>query len=132
MKQWGLATVRYRGDNDDKLPLLGDVYPYATATLFWYQKLAPYVVKASAAEPGNMEAYTAEVRKSPAGKLGPPPLPGAAVAGWNTWNCWVGVYYCPFGSPLSPPASASRTKPIGVESGSTRGAPAGCWNVSRP
>jgi len=27
MKQWGLATAMYVGDNDDKLPLFGDVFP---------------------------------------------------------------------------------------------------------
>ncbi len=103
MKQWGLATVMYGGDNEDRLPLFGDVYPYTPTTLFWYQKLAPYVVKAAAAEPGNMEAYTAEVRKCPAGQVGPPPLSGPAVAGWSSWNCWVGVYYGLFGSPLTGP-----------------------------
>ncbi|MCC6820533.1 MAG: prepilin-type N-terminal cleavage/methylation domain-containing protein [Verrucomicrobia subdivision 3 bacterium] len=103
MKQWGLATVMYGGDNDDKLPLFGDVYPYTSTTLFWYQKLAPYVVKASAAAPGNMEAYTAEVRKCPAGKVGPPPLASSVVAGWTEWNCWIGVYYGSFGNPLTGP-----------------------------
>jgi len=27
MKQWGLATMMYLGDNQDKLPLFGDVFP---------------------------------------------------------------------------------------------------------
>ena len=103
MKQWGLATAMYVSDNDDRIPLFGDVYPYTAATLFWYQKLAPYVVRAAAAEPGNTEAYTAEVRKCPAGRIGPPPLSGAAVAGWAEWNCWVGAYYGSFGEPLTGP-----------------------------
>jgi prepilin-type N-terminal cleavage/methylation domain-containing protein len=71
MKQWGLATTMYMGDNEDKLPLFGDTYPYTPTTLFWYQKLAPYVVRAAAADPGNTEAFTAAVRKCPAGNLGP-------------------------------------------------------------
>lgn len=103
MRQWGFATVMYGGDNADKLPLFGDIFPYTPSTLFWYQKLAPYVVKAAAAEPGNMEAYTAESRKCPAGRVGPPPLAGPAVAGWSSWNCWVGVYYGLFGNPLTGP-----------------------------
>ena len=53
MKQWGLATVMYMGDNDDKLPLFGDDYPYPPTTLFWYQKLAPYVVRAGGRRPGQ-------------------------------------------------------------------------------
>jgi len=103
MKQWGLATTMYMGDNEDKLPLFGDTYPYTPTTLFWYQKLAPYVVRAAAADPGNTEAFTAAVRKCPAGNIGPPPLSSPAVAGWNTWNCWVGVYYGAFGNPLTGP-----------------------------
>jgi len=103
MKQWGLATVMYGGDFGDKLPLFGDVFPYGPTTLFWYQKLAPYIAKQAGAEPGNMEAYTSEVRKCPAGKTGPPPLAGPAVAAWESWNCWVGVYYGAFGNPLTGP-----------------------------
>ena len=72
-------------------------------TQFWYQKLAPYIVKAAAAQPGNTEAYTTEVRKCPAGRLGPPPFAGSAVSTFNSWNCWVGVYYGLFGNPLTGP-----------------------------
>jgi prepilin-type N-terminal cleavage/methylation domain-containing protein/prepilin-type processing-associated H-X9-DG protein len=103
MKQWGLATALYSGDNEDKIPLFGDTYPYASTTLFWYQKLGPYVVRAAAADPGNTEAYTAAVRKCPGGNIGPPPRSSPAVAGWSTWNCWVGVYYGAFGNPLTGP-----------------------------
>jgi len=102
-KQWDLATTLYMGDNEDKIPLFGDTFPYTPTTLFWYQKLAPYVVRAAAADPGNMEAYTAAVRKCPAGNIGPPPSSSPAVAGWNAWNCWVGVYYGAFGNPLTGP-----------------------------
>jgi len=103
MKQWGLATVMYGTDYGDKLPLFGDIFPYTPSTLFWYQKLGPYVLRASAADPGNTEAYVAEVRKCPAGEAKPPPYSGPAVATWNTWNCWVGVYYGAFGNPLTGP-----------------------------
>lgn len=103
MRQWGLATVMYGGDFQDKLPLFGDVFPYSANTLFWYQKLAPYVVRAAAAAPGNSDAYVAEVRKCPAGEPKPPPFSGTAVATWTTWNCWVGVYYGAFGNPLTGP-----------------------------
>jgi len=101
MKQWGLATVMYAGDNSDKIPLFGDVFPYSPTTMWWYQKLAPYVVRAAAAEAGNYEALSADIRKCPAGNTGPPPLSGSAVASYKEWNCWIGVYYGAFGSPLT-------------------------------
>ncbi len=103
MRQWGFATVMYGGDNVDRLPLFGDSFPSTPTTQFWYQKLAPYIVKAAAAQPGNTEAYTTEVRKCPAGRLGPPPFAGPAVRTFNSWNCWVGVYYGLFGNPLTGP-----------------------------
>jgi hypothetical protein len=91
------------GDFGDRFPLFGDVFPYSPTTLFWYQKLAPYAVKAAAAEPGNTEAFIAEVRKCPAGEAKPPPYSGPAVASWRSLNCWVGVYYGLFGNPLTGP-----------------------------
>ena len=103
MKQWGLATVMYMGDYDNRLPLFGDSFPYSPTTLFWYQKLGPYLVRAASGNPGNSEAYTAEVRKCPAGNLGPPPFTGSGQATWSSWNCWVGVYYGLFGNPLTGP-----------------------------
>ena len=101
MRQWGLATVMYGGDFADKIPLFGDQFPWTATTMWWYQKLAPYIVKQAAAVAGNSEGYTTEVRKCPAGTLGPPPLVGQAQATYNTWNCWVGVYYGGFGNPLT-------------------------------
>lgn len=103
MRQWGLATAMYTGDFEDKLPLFGDVFPPTPTMTYWFQKLAPYVAKQAGAQPGNMEAYTTESRKCPAGQLGPPPFAGPAVAGWADWNCWVGVYYGLFGNPLTGP-----------------------------
>ena len=103
MKQWGLATAMYVSDNDDKLPLFGDVFPPTPTMTYWFQKLAPYIVKQAAAEAGNMEALTAEVRRCPAGRLGPPPLSSPAAASFDTWNCWVGAYYGYYGDPLTGP-----------------------------
>jgi len=63
-KQWGLATVMYTGDNDDRLPLFGDKFAPGDPTVsWWYQKLAPYVMKSDAGEKGNYEALAAEIRK---------------------------------------------------------------------
>ena len=103
MRQWGFATVMYLGDNDDKLPLFGDVFPPTPTMTYWFQKLAPYVAKQAGAEPGNMEAYLSDSRKCPAGSYSAPPF--HTRGGWDptTWNCWVGVYYGAFGNPLTGP-----------------------------
>ena len=39
MKQWGLATVLYCGDYEDKLPLFGDIFPWTPDTMWWFQRL---------------------------------------------------------------------------------------------
>ena len=103
MKQWGLATVMYLGDNEDKLPLFGDVFPPTPTMTYWFQKVAPYITKAADASPGSSEAYSSESRKCPGGNIGPPPLSRRTTAEFNTWNCWVGVYYGAFGNPLTGP-----------------------------
>jgi len=103
MKQWGLATVMYGNDNEDKLPLFGDTFPATATTTFWYQKLGPYLIRQAAADPGNSEAYISETRKCPGGNVGPPPFSRFTPAQFNSWNCWVGVYYGLFGNPLTGP-----------------------------
>ena len=101
MKQWGLATVMYAGDYEDKIPLFGDEFPPTPDTMWWYQKLAPYVMKQAAGDKGNFEAMTAQIRKCPSGNAGPPPFTGPATAAYVQWNCWIGVYYGAFGKPLT-------------------------------
>jgi prepilin-type N-terminal cleavage/methylation domain-containing protein/prepilin-type processing-associated H-X9-DG protein len=103
MRQWGFASVMYMGDNEDRLPLFGDVFPPTPTMTYWFQKLAPYVAKSAGANPGNMEAYTAESRKCPGGNFGPPPFSRFTTAQFNDWNCWVSVYYGAFGNPLTGP-----------------------------
>ena len=103
MKQWGLATVMYLGDHDERFPLFGYVFPPTPTMTYWFQKLAPYVAKQAGAQPGNMEAYSTESRKCPGGNLGPPPFLRSGAPEFKTWNCWVGVYYGAFGNPLTGP-----------------------------
>jgi len=103
MRQWGVATIMYGNDNADKLPLFGDVFPPTTTTTYWFQKLGPYIVRQAAADPGNSEAYLTNSRKCPGGHVGPPPFSSPTMAGYNVWNCWVGVYYGLFGNPLTGP-----------------------------
>ena len=54
MKQWGLATIMYTGDNEDKIPLFGDQFPHTADTMWWYQKLAPYVMKTGRRRQGQL------------------------------------------------------------------------------
>jgi len=103
MRQWGLATMMYGSDNEDNLPLFGDVFPPIPTMTYWFQKLAPYVVRQAAAAPGNMEAYSSESRKCPGGNFGPPPFSRSTTPPFNDWNCWIGVYYGAFGNPLTGP-----------------------------
>src|SRR5512139_2199869 len=65
MKQWGLATVMYTSDYEDKIPLFGDQFPPTADTMWWYQRLAPYLMKQAAGDKGNFEAVTADIRKCP-------------------------------------------------------------------
>jgi len=104
MRQWGLATTLYMGDNEDKIPLFGDRFELGSPdVMWWYQKLAPYVMRQAAGDKGNYEALAAQIRKCPSGNLGPPPFVGPAQAQFKDWNCWVGVYYGAFGNPLTGP-----------------------------
>ncbi len=103
-RQWGLATMMYSADFQDSLPLFGDVFPPTAAACYWYQKVAPYIIRSEAAHPTNREAYSAAVRKCPGGTMGPPPFTVAKSAlQFKDWNCWVGVYYGLFGNPVIAP-----------------------------
>jgi len=102
MRQWGLATVMYMADNQDTLPLFGDVFPPTPTMTYWFQKVAPYITKQADAAPGSSESYSSDSRKCPGGNIGPPPFARPATQ-LNTWNCWVGVYYGAFGNPLTGP-----------------------------
>jgi prepilin-type N-terminal cleavage/methylation domain-containing protein/prepilin-type processing-associated H-X9-DG protein len=108
MKQWGLANVMYMGDNEDKIPLFGDKFSLGDPeVMWWYQKLAPYVLRQAAAQKGNYEAQTTAIRKCPGGSASAPPFYtktwDPAASGIGGWNCWIGVYYGAFGDPLTGP-----------------------------
>src|SRR5881396_799966 len=68
MKNWGLATVMYLGDYNDRLPPFGDSSANYTKD-FWHMKLAPYVAKRTqhGVQFGDTEAYTNELRKCAGG-----------------------------------------------------------------
>jgi prepilin-type N-terminal cleavage/methylation domain-containing protein/prepilin-type processing-associated H-X9-DG protein len=131
MRQWGLATVMYLVDSDDKLPLFCDDYPATTDMLFWYNRLSPYLSRQNnnsgwGAVDGTDYMYG--VLKCPAGNVGPPPYCTLTPAQFNIWNCWIGANFAlgnnsisPLAAPFffggktltgadSPPLKASRVK----------------------
>src|SRR5437879_6980884 len=103
MRNWGLATIMYLGDYNDRLPLFGDLSTDYTKA-FWHAKLAPYVAKQ--VQEGKLfnqtEVFTYELRRCPGGSYGPPPFSRVAASSTN-WNCWIGANFVAFGNPLSGP-----------------------------
>jgi prepilin-type N-terminal cleavage/methylation domain-containing protein/prepilin-type processing-associated H-X9-DG protein len=104
MKQWGLATVMYLVDFDDRIPLFGDLSTDYTKA-FWHAKLGPYVAKQ--AQAGKMfnqtEVYTYELRRCPGGNAGPVPFAKPPASSSKEWNCWIGANFGAYGKPLSAP-----------------------------
>ena len=115
MKQWGIATMMYLQDFDDRLPLFGDSSANYTKA-FWHAKLAPYVAKQ--VQPGKVfnqtEAYTNELRKCPGGRVGNPAFSKEKTP-LKEWNCWIGANFGAFGAPLSGPFYyGDTTRPLNV------------------
>ncbi|MBI3418304.1 MAG: type II secretion system protein [Verrucomicrobia bacterium] len=111
MRSWGLATIMYLDDFNDRLPLFGDSSSDYTKA-FWHAKLAPYVAKKT--DPGKLfdktEIFYDELRKCPGGSTGP--IPFAKTTGRSTnWNCWIGANFGAFGVPLSGPFYYGDTTP---------------------
>jgi len=113
MKNWGLATIMYLSDYNDRLPLFGDLSTDYTKP-FWHAKLASYVAKQMQA--GKLftetEVYNYELRRCPGGSYGPPPF-SRMPATFKEWNCWIGANFGAYGSPLSGPFYyGDRTPPL--------------------
>lgn len=130
MKNWGWACLMYETDYNDKFPLFGeDGTPPYTAP-FWFELLAPYVVKR--AKPDSSAPFNTDplfydrLRQCPGGSIGPAPFSGGTPSGTN-WNCYIGCNFGAYGDPITagtytgisapfyygnhrPPMSASRIK----------------------
>ncbi len=102
MKNWGLATVMYMGDYDDQLPYMADDYVFTLPFLF--QKLAPYVAKATEAGANFSQAdvFNWDLRRCPGGSFGPVPF-YCGTDHPTAWNCWIGPNFGAYGNPLSGP-----------------------------
>jgi prepilin-type N-terminal cleavage/methylation domain-containing protein/prepilin-type processing-associated H-X9-DG protein len=93
MKNWGLATVMYLNDFEDKLPYFGDDSGDYLRE-FWHAKLAPYVIKSTSSGVvfTDTDIYTNAVRKCPGGGYGA--IPYSKTFGSITyWNCWIGANF---------------------------------------
>ncbi len=111
MKNWGLATIMYLGDYDDRLPPFGDLSTDYTKD-FWHAKLAPYVAlrTQTGVNFGNTMAFTNLLRQCPGGSYAAPPFWKAT---WppTDWNCWIGANFGAYGQPLSAPFYYTDTTP---------------------
>jgi len=119
MKNWGLATMMYLGDNNDSLPFAGENSGDVRAPM-WFSYLAPYLAKGRSQSSllFTVEAmFTNEVRRCPGGSYAAPPYwKGSWVTDMpDQWNCWVGINYGNSLNPLRAPfvyADIVRNKPV--------------------
>ena len=111
MKNWGLATMMYLGDNEDRLPPFGDLSSDYTKD-FWHMKLAPYVSRRvqQGVVFSQTEVFTNALRQCPGGGYAAPQFYRGA---WDpkTWNCWIGANFGAYGDPLSGPFYYTDTRP---------------------
>ncbi len=119
-RNWGMATIMYIGDFQDALPFFGDDSGNYNSE-FWDAKLAPYIARQTQVNVSftATDIHTNDIRKCPGGSYS---MPEYTKGSWpaNTWNCWIGVNFGAFGSPLSgpffygnrgtPPLKAARIK----------------------
>ena len=100
MKNWGLATIMYEGDYDDRFPLFGESSDPKYIKPFWFEILAPYVAKQAKTDTNSNftvdPIYYDALRRCPGGTAGPAPFCGGAPGAGN-WNCYIGCNFGGFG-----------------------------------
>ncbi len=102
MKNWGLATMMYEGDFNDKFPLFGENGSDYTKP-FWFELLATYVAKQQKtgnASFGSDPLFYDMIRRCPGGTAGPAPYCGATPSP-GTWNCYIGCYFGNYGETVT-------------------------------
>ncbi len=97
MRNWAFALHMYRDDFADCLPYFGPSFASQSTNAYVFENLAPYVAKQTTAQ-AQSTVQKAEVRQCPAGNYGPEPFGGSTPA--TAWNCWIGVSFGGYGSPL--------------------------------
>jgi prepilin-type N-terminal cleavage/methylation domain-containing protein len=99
MKNWGLATQMYMGDNAESLPLFS-FDANNPNVLFWHMLLAPYVAQLVQVNVSFSltQVYTNDLRKCPGGSYGIAPYCNPATypnppTDLGGWNCWIGANF---------------------------------------
>jgi prepilin-type processing-associated H-X9-DG protein len=122
MKNWALAMQMYRDDFNDAIPYFGRVFASQSTDPYVFEMLAPYVARKMTAQ-ALSEVQKDEIRKCPGGAYTAPPFYGGTSWNSTNWNCWIGVvfgtyatpingpfYYAYVGSTYSPPLKGSRVR----------------------
>jgi prepilin-type N-terminal cleavage/methylation domain-containing protein/prepilin-type processing-associated H-X9-DG protein len=109
MKNWAYATVMYSSDYKDRFPLFGENSTDYTKP-FWFQLLAPYVVKKNFTN-GTFDKdplFLDALRRCPGGRNGRADF--STTPGATQWNSYIGCNFGAFG--------------VTVQYGTYRGVPA--------
>jgi prepilin-type N-terminal cleavage/methylation domain-containing protein len=103
MKNWGYATLMYEGDSSDRFPLFGENSGNYSKP-FWFQILAPYVVKNALSGQIFVDdpLYWDALRRCPGGSTGPAPFCSGPPPG-TSWNCYIGCNFGGFGTAIATP-----------------------------
>ncbi len=113
MRNWAFALHMYQADSQDCLPFFGPVFASQDTQPYVFETLAPYVAKASTAQ-AQSTVHSDELRKCPGGSYAAPPCYKSTWYGTN-WNCWVGVVFGDYATPLNGPfyyaTSSGRSNP---------------------
>jgi prepilin-type N-terminal cleavage/methylation domain-containing protein len=102
-KNWGYALMMYMGDNRDEIPYYAPVFASQATEPYVFENLAPYIAQKTTAQSAtNNSVQKAEVRRCPGGSYGKPPFDAGT---WSTtsWNCWIGVPFGVYETPLNGP-----------------------------
>jgi prepilin-type N-terminal cleavage/methylation domain-containing protein/prepilin-type processing-associated H-X9-DG protein len=102
MKNWGLATIMYESDFNDRFPLFGENSQDYTKP-FWFEFLAPYVARQAKAGNGQFNTdvlFYDALRRCPGGSIGPATYSGDTPSGTN-WNCYIGCDFGTYGQPVT-------------------------------
>jgi prepilin-type N-terminal cleavage/methylation domain-containing protein/prepilin-type processing-associated H-X9-DG protein len=99
MKNWGAALNMYMGDNNDCITYFAEKFAGQATDPYVFELLAPYVARQTTSQ-AQSTVQKAEIRKCPAGSYGPEPFGNTPL---SEWNCWIGVSFGGYGTPLTGP-----------------------------
>ena len=101
-RNWALALLMYGSDFNDCIPYFAPVFASQATDPYVFETLAPYVAKASTAQAAST-VQRAEIRKCPGGSFTAPPYYTGGAWNPTNWNCWIGVSFGTYTTPLNGP-----------------------------